>query len=798
MLRNREAIIGRVRLQGDFFESLWRHYFAGAALVALILVTSLSTPVFAQSCTGNQAPVANAGPDQAGQVNVPLTFSSAGSMDPDGMLNSYWFNFGDGQFTGWQASPSVPHTFSVVGTYSVRLWVRDNCNAFSVSDTAVVTISNAPNPCNGNIAPIANAGADKSGTVGQSISFSGSGSVDLNGNNTISSYIWNFGDGTANGNGVNVSHSFAAVGNYNVTLTVTDNCNATHTDSAAVSITPVNPCINNLPPLADAGPNKTGTVGQAISLSGTASDVNNNLSNYSWNFGDGSALVSGQTASHIYASAGTYTATFSATDSCNAVGSDTATVTVNNPSGPCPTCPLQANFKVQKLVHVDLETGTETWRDIDLANDHLEIGLRHRLNASSSQGTITAYRWKKNGSTFSTQGPTILRDGPANAGDESIQLVLYGLNGTESSVTQVIPIAAGMQSLGTQAQAFIPILGSGMIRCQNGELVIPGAVAFKGSELWGFSPRQEAFTVADLSNPQNLLSTSQTRVFPTGALDSSQSLKASFVIHNGLLYLANGAQGVNIYRADRNNFENLGSISTTQMEGLPAHSVAKFGDALYVGSHLAAKIFIFSLENSTQINLVNVLQFPVGIRNIGGKDPGALGVFHYNTLQIVDVRDPWNPVLVGSPISVHAGGGNTKIKVDSNENFVISSTNVQVNIVRTQIGASGLMEATLVKTFFYTDFAVPSCCDRSFYEPSVCLSETNAYFFVYGNGPTGLVKVNLFLGTPTIAEIKQPTVSDPTDFGGQVFVHDYDGPLGPQDPVLFLALTNLKIGAFSD
>jgi PKD repeat protein len=58
------------------------------------------------------------------------------------------------------------------------------------------------------------------GTSG--VSFDASGSTDPDGNNTISGYAWNFGDGTT-GTGVTATHSYAVPGAYLVTLTVTDN-----------------------------------------------------------------------------------------------------------------------------------------------------------------------------------------------------------------------------------------------------------------------------------------------------------------------------------------------------------------------------------------------------------------------------------------------------------------------------------------------------------------------------------------------------------------------------------------------
>jgi PKD repeat protein len=59
----------------------------------------------------------------------------------------------------------------------------------------------------------------KSGSVGQTLSFSGADSTDVDGR--IVSYVWDFGDGTTD-SGEEVTHSYSAAGSYQVTLTVTD------------------------------------------------------------------------------------------------------------------------------------------------------------------------------------------------------------------------------------------------------------------------------------------------------------------------------------------------------------------------------------------------------------------------------------------------------------------------------------------------------------------------------------------------------------------------------------------------
>ncbi len=85
-----------------------------------------------------------------------------------------------------------------------------------------------------NTPPVAEAGPDQNATVGQSVSFNGSGSTDSDG--TIVSYAWNFGDDST-GTGATVTHIYSAAGTYTATLTVTDNSGATGSDTATVNVT---------------------------------------------------------------------------------------------------------------------------------------------------------------------------------------------------------------------------------------------------------------------------------------------------------------------------------------------------------------------------------------------------------------------------------------------------------------------------------------------------------------------------------------------------------------------------------
>jgi formylglycine-generating enzyme required for sulfatase activity len=150
----------------------------------------------------------------SGLVGETLSFSGAGSSDEDGhIIALYAWDFGDGT-TG--SGVNVTHTYRMVGSYQVTLTVTDN---YGLSDIAPHTVQ-INESVTENQPPKAVISGPTSGSVGETLSFSGADSFDEDG--YIVSYAWDFGDGTT-GSGVNVTHVYTVPGSYQVTLTVTDN-----------------------------------------------------------------------------------------------------------------------------------------------------------------------------------------------------------------------------------------------------------------------------------------------------------------------------------------------------------------------------------------------------------------------------------------------------------------------------------------------------------------------------------------------------------------------------------------------
>jgi PKD repeat protein len=87
----------------------------------------------------NTAPIANANGPYSGTTDLAVNFSSAGSNDSDGSIDSYAWDFGDGG-TSTAANPS--HTYLLAGDYDVVLTVTDNEGATG-TDQTTATISDA-------------------------------------------------------------------------------------------------------------------------------------------------------------------------------------------------------------------------------------------------------------------------------------------------------------------------------------------------------------------------------------------------------------------------------------------------------------------------------------------------------------------------------------------------------------------------------------------------------------------------------------------------------------------------------
>ncbi len=176
----------------------------------------------AWSSVPNNPPVADANGPYSGDEDSIIIFDGSGSYDLDGDILTYSWDFGDGNI-GSGVNPA--HAYNSGGIYVVTLTVSDNKDSDVATATASITEVNDP--------PIAVAGDEIIVTIGEEVTFDGSGSYDSDG--SIVDYEWDFGDSSI-GNGVVVAHTFTNIGVYLVTLTVTDNNGLTDQDILEVTV----------------------------------------------------------------------------------------------------------------------------------------------------------------------------------------------------------------------------------------------------------------------------------------------------------------------------------------------------------------------------------------------------------------------------------------------------------------------------------------------------------------------------------------------------------------------------------
>jgi DNA/RNA endonuclease G (NUC1) len=250
-----------------------------------------------------------------------LSFSASTSSDPDaGDVLTYAWSI-NGQPVG--NSATLDHVFTNDGSFVVTLVVSDGKGGNDTTTTTVVIQ---------NVAPSVNAFATSSTAEGSA--FSSSGSFTDPGDDSWSATV-DYGDASGaqplslSGKSFTLSHTYADNGSYVVTVTVSETNGSGASGSSTSTI-----AVTNVAPTVAAFNGATILAGEVYTSSGTFSDPGADTWSAAVNYGDGTGAqalaLNGSSFSltHVYATAGTFSAAVSVTDKDGGVGTTSATVMV--------------------------------------------------------------------------------------------------------------------------------------------------------------------------------------------------------------------------------------------------------------------------------------------------------------------------------------------------------------------------------------------------------------------------------------------------------------------------------------
>ncbi len=242
----------------------------------------------------NQAPTADAGPNQTVDEGATVTLNASNSSDPDGTISSYQWTQTAGTAVTLSSTSAAQPTFaaptvSAGGEALVfELEVTDD-RGLKDTDSVIINVSNV------NQAPVAQAGSDQTVNEGATVYLDGSGSLDPDG--AIVSYRWTQTSGTSMtlSDPTSPTPTFTAPSidtggeALGFELTVSDDGDLSDTDAVIINISPVHA---NDAPTADAGIDQTVDGADEVALDGSGSfDPDGSIVSYRWTQTLGTAVT---------------------------------------------------------------------------------------------------------------------------------------------------------------------------------------------------------------------------------------------------------------------------------------------------------------------------------------------------------------------------------------------------------------------------------------------------------------------------------------------------------------------------
>jgi PKD repeat protein len=242
-----------------------------------------------------------------------VSFTDTSTSSPDTITGWSW------EFAGQGRSSEYNPGFAFLdhGTHTVTLTVTDEDGSTdTVSHPVTVT----------DLGPTALLTGDTPLNEGDTGQCDARGSTSYP--DAIDGYEWDWNYGgvfsPSGDKGEMQSHAWVDNGTYTVAVRVTD-------DDGSMDVAEMEVTVNNLPPIVDAGPDKTVNEGDSVSFNGSYTDPGlADTHTILWEFWDGGKVSGTLTPSQFCADDGVYPTTLTVTDDDGGAGSDTATVTVRN------------------------------------------------------------------------------------------------------------------------------------------------------------------------------------------------------------------------------------------------------------------------------------------------------------------------------------------------------------------------------------------------------------------------------------------------------------------------------------
>jgi large repetitive protein len=239
----------------------------------------------------DQGPVATASPREVlACANTEVAFDGSKSTDVDGVVNSFRWDFGDGNFGG---GPRATHIYERPGKYRAFLTIQGekvgNCSDTSTDEISVQIVAG----------PVAAIKAPAAAPVAEPVQFDGSVSQFSGGK--ITGWRWDFGDGST-ATGAQTTHKYSKSGTYRVTLTITSDSS----EASCRSVSGRHVVTVNDPPQAAFQVKQLVAVDEEVLFDAAAArDPDGAITLYEWDFGDGNKGT-GVTARHVYRAPGSY------------------------------------------------------------------------------------------------------------------------------------------------------------------------------------------------------------------------------------------------------------------------------------------------------------------------------------------------------------------------------------------------------------------------------------------------------------------------------------------------------------